>query len=303
MELRNLDAFVAVAQEGSFRKAADRLHVSTSPLSRRIRDLEAQLGTELFRRTTRVVELTPAGDALLPHALALGEQMDRAAAAARAAAGRPGDIVIGMRAANGRFQRRLAEDVLRPALGERRAQIRPIESDEQVDAILRGALHMGVVIDHYLGDDPRIERWPVLRETMGIALPDLPRFRGLRTVQPDDVAALRLITLRDPVGGGGPAAADQYAAAAAGIVRGADLIPGGITALIAQGDHCAVIHYAPDSPWRRSIAGPGVIVRRLPARFPKLASSACWLRSRADEPDILLLRAAIRAAYPQPEVR
>jgi DNA-binding transcriptional LysR family regulator len=68
MELRHLTVFVAVAEEASFTRAADRLHLVQSAVSASVRGLERELGTALFDRTTRRVELTDAGDALLPEA-------------------------------------------------------------------------------------------------------------------------------------------------------------------------------------------------------------------------------------------
>ena len=68
MELRQLTVFVAVAEEASFTRAADRLHLVQSAVSASVRGLERELGAALFDRTTRRVELTDAGDALLPEA-------------------------------------------------------------------------------------------------------------------------------------------------------------------------------------------------------------------------------------------
>lgn len=66
--LTALRAFEAAARHLSFAKAADELSVTPAALSFQIKNLEAHLGTPLFRRLNRAVELTPAGSALLPHA-------------------------------------------------------------------------------------------------------------------------------------------------------------------------------------------------------------------------------------------
>ncbi|MFI7540060.1 LysR family transcriptional regulator [Actinoplanes sp. NPDC049599] len=68
MDLRQLEYFVAVAEEANFTRAADRVHITQSGVSAQIRQFERELGADLFDRSARRVRLTPAGAAALPHA-------------------------------------------------------------------------------------------------------------------------------------------------------------------------------------------------------------------------------------------
>ncbi|MDC6176156.1 LysR family transcriptional regulator, partial [Ralstonia solanacearum] len=67
MELRHLRCFLAVAEELHFARAAEKLHIEQSPLSRAIKELEEELGMILFARTTRSTRLTRAGELFLEH--------------------------------------------------------------------------------------------------------------------------------------------------------------------------------------------------------------------------------------------
>src|SRR5215813_5969646 len=80
IELRHLRAFVAVAEELNFGRAAERLYITQPALSRQIRTLERLLGCTLLRRSTHRVELTLAGDALLERAHRLLADLDAAIA-------------------------------------------------------------------------------------------------------------------------------------------------------------------------------------------------------------------------------
>src|SRR5690242_4498675 len=92
MELRHLRYFVAVADEGGFVRAAQRLRVAQPALSRQIRDLERELGAELVRRDMPAGRLTPGGEALVREARAVlagaNHAIDRARQASRGLAGR-----------------------------------------------------------------------------------------------------------------------------------------------------------------------------------------------------------------------
>jgi epsilon-lactone hydrolase len=81
IEVRHLRAFVAVAEELNFGRAAERLHLSQPALSRQVRALERLVGCELLRRSTHRVELTLAGDALLDRARRLIRDLEDAVAA------------------------------------------------------------------------------------------------------------------------------------------------------------------------------------------------------------------------------
>jgi len=87
MELRQLRYFLAVADLENVSRAAERLHISQPPLSRQIRQLEDELGIELFTRTAKSLRLTEAGKVLMVEARSLLEQAERAANATREAAG------------------------------------------------------------------------------------------------------------------------------------------------------------------------------------------------------------------------
>jgi monoterpene epsilon-lactone hydrolase len=87
IELRHLRAFVAVAEELNFGRAAERLYLSQPALSRQIRALERLVGCELLRRTTHRVELTLAGEALLDRARRLLRDLDDAVATTQSVGG------------------------------------------------------------------------------------------------------------------------------------------------------------------------------------------------------------------------
>ncbi|MDJ0877293.1 MAG: LysR family transcriptional regulator [Halieaceae bacterium] len=78
MDIQNLEAFLLVAEQGSFSGAAEALHITQPAVSKRIAALEQQLGDSLFDRIGRSVTLTEAGRALLPHAEAISGHLRQA---------------------------------------------------------------------------------------------------------------------------------------------------------------------------------------------------------------------------------
>ncbi|SNT44966.1 LysR substrate-binding domain-containing protein [Rhodococcoides kyotonense] len=96
MDLRQLTQFVAVAETLNFRAAAERLHMTQPPLSVSIRKLEAEIGADLFVRSTHQVRLTQAGEAVLDEARAALFHAEEVARVARAtAAGSSGNLRVG----------------------------------------------------------------------------------------------------------------------------------------------------------------------------------------------------------------
>lgn len=78
MSLAQIRYFVAIAEEGHMGRAAQRLHVSQPPLSRQLKELEAELGTALFERNPRGMQLLPPGQRFLRHARLILAQVEAA---------------------------------------------------------------------------------------------------------------------------------------------------------------------------------------------------------------------------------
>ncbi|MFJ3776294.1 LysR substrate-binding domain-containing protein [Streptomyces sp. NPDC090075] len=128
MELRHARYVLALAEECHFGRAAQRLHVAQSALSQQLKQLERELGTTLFTRSTRRVELTEAGRHLVRHARSILAEVERAEQQmALLAAGRAGRVSIG-------FVGTATYDVLPQIARTVRAQL------PDVDLELRGEL-------------------------------------------------------------------------------------------------------------------------------------------------------------------
>jgi DNA-binding transcriptional LysR family regulator len=170
MELRHLKYFITVAEELSFRRAAERLHMEQPPLSRQIRQLEEELGVELFQRSKRGVSLTAAGKAFLDEARLTLAQAERSAQVAKQFnSGQQKKLVIGFSICV--FDRLLSQMIqtFRELSPEVAIGLKEMHTMPQIQALLAGEIDVGFV---YLPvDQPDILTKVVLRESLLVALP------------------------------------------------------------------------------------------------------------------------------------
>lgn len=147
MELRHLRYFAAVADTRHFGRAAERLHMAQPALSQSIRQLEAELGTALFTRTTRQVRLTPAGEFLqgeVGRILAAVE--DSVRGVHRIAQGRQGLVRVGFTGSAAQTQLpRMARIVKRELPGLALEIHADLLTPAQVDGLHDGRLDVGVL--------------------------------------------------------------------------------------------------------------------------------------------------------------
>jgi DNA-binding transcriptional LysR family regulator len=215
VELRQLATFVAVAEEASFTRAADRLHVVQSAVSAGVRKLEKELGTMLFDRSTHSVKLTDAGRALLPEARAtLAAAQAARDAVDEARGGLRGTVVLGTMQAQGMRAIDLAG-----VLAAFRAEHPGVEveirhsggSSDMVREVGDGRLDLAFVA--LPGDvPPGLELIPLASEAIMLAVPAGHPLAGRTDVE---LPALRDETLVDlPTGWGIRMAVDRSFAAA-----------------------------------------------------------------------------------------
>lgn len=195
-ELRHLRYFVAVAEELSFSRAADRLHMAASPVSQAIRQLEAELGVELFVRTTRRVELTEAGRRLLTEGTAALQAVEEAFAnAARAGHGVLGTLRLGSSPA--------ARHALRPALLARLRERHPgiaIDASEATTGHLCRELlshRLDVALGFCTEPVPGLARRTLAHERMYALMRRSHRLAGTRELALDAIREDRFVVPGD----------------------------------------------------------------------------------------------------------
>ena len=159
IELRHLRYFIAVAEELNFRRAAERVHIDQTPLSRTIRALEDRLGVQLFVRAPRKLHLTPAGLRLLKEARKVFIRIERAHRAVRETDARfRAPLRIGV--ADGIAQPRLSECLVRwrEMAPEIPLELTEMRASELADALQREELDAGFSFG--LPDDGAIAQQP-----------------------------------------------------------------------------------------------------------------------------------------------
>lgn len=171
MELRHLRYFLAVAEERHFGRAAERLHMAQPPLSQQIRRLEAELGVELFYRTTRRVELAPAGELLVDRARRILRAVDEAVENAHlAASGEVGRVTIGFTGSATYGLLPVVASTLRETLPRLDLCLHgEMLTPAQVDALVEGQIDLGILRPPRRRHDLIVE--VVRREPLIAALP------------------------------------------------------------------------------------------------------------------------------------
>ena len=192
MELRQLRYFVAVAEEGHFGRAAQRLHMSQPPLSMQIKGLEAELGVELLNRSTRRVTLTDAGRAFLEKTRAILGAVEEARDAARGAKhGTQGKLRVGFISSATLSLLPPSIRLFRERFGGVELELKELTSAQQVDALYDGEIKVGLV--RLPMRAPGIQFEPVLEERLVVAVPSGHVLEKLDRVSLEAIADLPLI--------------------------------------------------------------------------------------------------------------
>ncbi|PBB19703.1 LysR family transcriptional regulator [Mesorhizobium sp. WSM4313] len=174
LDLRQIRYFVAVAEAGNVGRAAEQLHISQSPLSRQIIQLEEQLGVALFERAKQRVHLNAEGRAFLAEARALLANAARLEELGRnLASGATGSLAIGY--VEGAVHAGLIADMLRDfrrARPDFHLQLRSRRTAAQFEDLRQRVLDLGFVYAPAPQGDPNIESILVRREPLVLAMPE-----------------------------------------------------------------------------------------------------------------------------------
>ncbi|WP_322070252.1 LysR family transcriptional regulator [Paraburkholderia bannensis] len=195
LDIRQLHYFVAVAEEEHVGRAAERLHISQSPLSRQIAQLEENLGLTLFERSQQRIRLTRDGRTFLAETQAFLTHAKRLESLARRLGrGDEGGLCIGY------LENAMHSGVLPHALRQLRAE-RPDthialynhQSADQLTGLRQRSLDIALVAEPPPADDPDLLAAQVLDDPMLIAMPEDHPLAKAAKVTPDDLAVQKWI--------------------------------------------------------------------------------------------------------------
>lgn len=188
IDMRLLRYFVAVAEEGNFNRAADRLHIAQPPLSRAIQQLEAHIGAPLLDRTSRPLRLTDVGRLLYAQAIQMIERMEDVEAMVKTAAtSRRRRLVIGFVAST--IYARLPELIREFRKAAENVELVMVESTtlEQIAALKEGRIDVGFGRIRF--NDPAVRRIVLRDEKLIAAFPiDHPLAAGDGPISLRDIA-------------------------------------------------------------------------------------------------------------------
>jgi DNA-binding transcriptional LysR family regulator len=275
IDIRQLRYFVVVAEEEHVGRAAERLHISQSPLSRQIAQLEERLGLTLFERSQQRIRLTRDGQTFLAETRALLTHANRLESLGkRLGRGEEGGLCIGY------IENAMHAGVLPNALRVLRAD-RPnvhvalynLSSAEQLEGLRQRSLDIALVSEPPTDDDPDLLSFQVLDDPMLLALPEHHPLAQQAALNPEDLAEQEWIGVQPRQD-----ANDEFASACirAGFtpdVRMQATEPFTALGLVASGLGIAMIqkglsHNAP----------PGVVLRELPWLTLTTPLWAAWHR-------------------------
>jgi DNA-binding transcriptional LysR family regulator len=181
MKLHYLRYFCVLAEELHFHRAADKLAISQPPLSAAIKSLEEEVGVQLLRRNSKLVELTPAGSAFLVEAREIIERVSRASSLARAFDdGVQGRLDIGI---SGSLLYREIPRILAQFQRERPAievALRELSTAEQTHKLMHRQLDAGFLQGTQV--PPQLESQPLQNDEFALCLPERHPMSGRTTV-------------------------------------------------------------------------------------------------------------------------
>ena len=203
MELRHLRCFISVAEELHFARAAEKLHIEQSPLSRAIKELEEELGVVLFARTTRSTRLTRAGRLFLEHVQRVFTALEQARDSVQAAAnGFDGQLRIAL--SDGITPSRLPALLARSREEDPEVEIRLFEVPlaQQIKGLHDDLYDAGFSMAEDAGDGILVE--PAWDDQLMVAVPARHPVLAFKRIPLDEV-------LRYPLALGDPASCEGHA--------------------------------------------------------------------------------------------